>query len=234
MSRTQTHSSPDEKSAATRRQTIIQFLILAGLLVGVTGLTVYFLDLLNPAQATAAPVAQPIAASTPFNAAQNLPPTASSPAIVERNTAALTTPIPTLTPVITPTLAPVTPIPWTEEDFNALTWLCYEEVRGMREARYDACLSVIATVRQRYAYENAYTEGGIQETLLRENQFPITFHLDRPAPDEQFQEAVQQYQWGARGSCTGYLYYDSVPGGPSICVIESSNGSFVEFHRGWR
>jgi len=58
--------------------------------------------------------------------------------------------------------------------------------------------------------------------------------LDRPAPDVLLQEAVAQYKWGARGSCNGYLYYDSVPGGPSLCVIEAANGQFVEFHNGWR
>jgi hypothetical protein len=154
---------------------------------------------------------------------------------LEREPVAQTTFVPTLTPYLTPTLAPVTPIPWTDEDYNALTWLCYEEVRGMKEARYDACLSVISTVRRRYAYEDdPYREDTIEQTLLRENQFPIDFELDRPAPDEFLQQAVDQYQWGARGTCTGYLYYDSVPGGPSLCVIQAANGQFVEFHNGWR
>jgi hypothetical protein len=46
--------------------------------------------------------------------------------------------------------------------------------------------------------------------------------------------AVEQYQAGARGSCNGYPYFDSVPGGPSSCVIYGPGGQFEEFHTGWR
>lgn len=172
---------------------------------------------------------------SPFFARFNPPLAQVNTQRLERAPLAFTTPVPSATPIVTPTLVPVTPIPWNNEDLNALSWLCYYEVRGMREARYDACLSVISTVRRRYAYEDdPYHEETIEETLLRENQFPIDFELDRPAPDAELRQAVDQYQWGARGTCTGYLYYDSVPGGPSLCVIRSAGGQFVEFHNGWR
>lgn len=210
---------------------------LSALILGLLGIAVFGAVLAIPSPTGATPTPPP---STPtpnaaFRASGALPPTAQSGQLVQREAVALTTPLPTLTPYLTPTVAPVTPIPWTVEDVNALTWLCYEEVRGMREARIDACLSVISTVRRRYAYDDdPYHEDTISETLLRENQFPIDFELARPAPDDQLMNAVDEYQWGARGSCTGYLYYDSVPGGPSLCVIRAANNQFVEFHNGWR
>jgi hypothetical protein len=137
----------------------------------------------------------------------------------------------TLAPAATP--APVTPIPWTEEEINALSWVCYSEVRGMGEARIDACWSVLSTVRARYAYANEFGETDVAGTLMRPGQFPIEIHFDYSAPDEELYRAVIQYQWGACGSCSGYLYYDSLAGGPSACVIRSSNGSWIEFHNGW-
>ena len=103
----------------------------------------------------------------------------------------------------------------------------------MGAVRIDACWSVLATVRQRYAYPNEFAETDVAGTLARPGQFPIEFHFDYPAPDEELYNAVLQYQWGARGSCSGYLYYDSVPGGPSECGIYSENGSWIEFHNGW-
>jgi len=210
---------------------------LSAAVLGLLGIAVFGAVVALPTPSGAAPTPPP-ATTTPnaaFRASAALPPTAQGGQLVQREAVAITTPLPTLTPYLTPTIAPVTPIPWTEEDVNALTWLCYEEVRGMREARIDACLSVISTVRRRYAYEDdPYHESTIAGTLLRENQFPIDFELDRPAPDDELVSAVDNYQWGARGSCTGYLYYDSVPGGPSLCVIRAANNQFVEFHNGWR
>lgn len=206
--------------------------------LGLLGVTVVALTVLlsAPPEAASQPLeGTPAPAATPFYARFNPRGVAEGGQLFQREPVAHTTLVPTLTPYVTPTLAPVTPIPWNTEDTNALTWLCYEEVRGMNEARYDACLSVISTVRRRYAYaDDPYWEDTIEETLRRENQFPIDFELDRPAPDAFLQDAVEQYRWGARGSCTGYLYYDSVPGGPSLCVIRAANGSFVEFHNGWR
>jgi hypothetical protein len=209
---------------------------LTPLSLGFLGITVVALtvSLMRPPEAIPTPTATPH--HTPYSVDDlNLQPQVEDGHRVEREAVAFTTLVPTSTPYLTPTIAPVTPIPWTEEDVNALTWLCYEEVRGMREARYDACLSVISTVRRRYAYDDdPYREDTIEETLLRENQFPIEFDLTRPAPDDFLVQAVSQYQWGARGSCNGYLYYDSVPDGPSLCVIRSVDGQFVEFHDGWR
>lgn len=161
------------------------------------------------------------------------------------------TPSPTLAGPVTPTRPAGTPpasdgeaaptvtgtlplIEWTEAEKNALSWLCYYEVGGMGEARVDACLSVISTVRARYAYPNGFTETDVIGTLTRPGQFNIEFETDRPAPDSELYWVVEQYQYGMRGSCNGYLYFDSVPGGPSLCVIRSSNGQFMEFHNGWR
>ena len=113
--------------------------------------------------------------------------------------------------------------------------------RGVKDARVLRAMRTVLrhefvpAEHRRYAYEDdPYHESTIAGTLQRENQFPIDFELDRPAPDDELVSAVDQYQWGARGSCTGYLYYDSVPGGPSLCVIRASNNQFVEFHNGWR
>ena len=227
MSETVEHS--EDKPAETKL--LVSQLVLAslGLLAAVTGVVVVV------ATPTAEATAQQLAAeSTPYRLRFPWQPQTNDN-LVDREAVAFTTLVPTLTPVVTPTIVPVTPIAWTEEDFNALTWLCYEEVRGMREVRYDACLSVISTVRRRYAYDDdPYGEETIEETLLRTNQFPIEFHLDRPAPDTGMVQAVEEYRWGARGSCTGYLYYDSVNGGPSLCVIRGANGQFVEFHDGWK
>jgi hypothetical protein len=103
----------------------------------------------------------------------------------------------------------------------------------MGGARIDACWSVLSTVRERYAYPNEFEEIDVAGTLMRPGQFPIEIHFDYAAPDEELYRAVIQYQLGARGSCNGYLFYDSLSGGPSECVIRSSNGSWIEFHNGW-
>src|SRR5205085_1419264 len=47
-----------------------------------------------------------------------------------------------------------TPIAFTTEERNALSWMCYYEVGGMGTVKYDACLSVISTVRARYVYDS--------------------------------------------------------------------------------
>lgn len=144
---------------------------------------------------------------------------------------------PTATPALTATPAgptPVgTPIAWTQEEKYALTWLCWHEVRGMGNVKLDGCLSVISTVRARYAYPNGFAETDVIGTLSSPGQFNIEFSTTEPAPDPDLLWAVEQYQVGLRGSCNGYLYFDSVPGGPSLCVIQSSNGQWIEFHNGW-
>lgn len=124
-------------------------------------------------------------------------------------------------------------IEWTQEEIYALQWTCYGEVGGMQEVKLDACWSVISTVRARYAYSNGFSETDVIGTLSRPGQFSITFYTDRPGPDDELNWAVDQYRAGARGSCNGYLYFDSVPGGPSLCVIRAANGQWVEFHNGW-
>lgn len=173
---------------------------------------------------------------------------------IARAAGALMTPPPTNTPLPTQTPAPTstsiptataTPEPtteatseppaeifWTQEEKNALGWLCYGEVGGMAGAKVDACLSVLSTVRARYAYSNGFSETDVMGTLLRPGQFNVTVHTDRPGPDPDLNWAVEQYMNGMRGSCNGYLYFDSVPGGPSLCQIFSNYG-WIEFHNGW-
>lgn len=153
------------------------------------------------------------------------------------------TPTPTLTPTVTPTFTPspspsplpVTPpeIVWTEAEKYALQWLCYGEVGGMAEAKVDACLSVISTVRMRYAYPNNFAGSDLLSTLLAPGQFQVTIYTDRPGPDPDLNWAVEQYQHGMRGSCNGFLYFNSIPGGPAQCTIRASNGQFLQFHNSW-
>jgi hypothetical protein len=102
----------------------------------------------------------------------------------------------------------------------------------MGSVRGDACLSVISTVRARYAYSNGFGTTDVISTILAPNQFHITIDTSQPAPDAALYDLVIAYQNGARGSCNGYLYFDSVPGGPVLCTIRSSNGQFLEFHNG--
>lgn len=146
-------------------------------------------------------------------------------------------------PTIAPTVAPVLPentdptavpvlIEWTDEEKNALSWMCNDEIGGMGASVIrDACLSVISTVRARYAYPNGFTEKDVIGTLLRPNQFSIEVQTE--TPNTRFYSIVEEYQDGARGSCNGFLFFDSVPDGPSLCQIYGVNGMFVEFHDGW-
>ena len=134
----------------------------------------------------------------------------------------------------TATFPPPPEIVWTDAEKNVLSWLCRGEVGGMAEVKIDACLSVISTVRARYAYGSGFSETDVIGTISRPGQFTgIVWETDRPAPDPDLLWAVNQYQSGARGSCTGFLYFDSIPGGPVLCTITSSNGQFMEFHNGW-
>lgn len=164
----------------------------------------------------------------PFLPMQTVGP--SGQAVIDREILPLPsdTPHPTPTPTVTP---PV--IEWSQAEKYALSWLCYGEVGGMQEVKVDACLSVISTVRARYAYYNAFGETTVLETLMRPGQFNISIRTDIPSPDPDLNWTVELYVAGARGACTGYLYFNSVPGGPSECVIRASNGQWVEFHNGW-
>lgn len=159
-------------------------------------------------------------------------PTPPDQARIDRQMLPLTTPLPPPPSPTAPTGTPLPPIPWTEAEKNALSWLCYHEVRGMGDKVYDACLSVISTVRTRYAYANLFTETDVISTLRRPGQFNFEFDESQPASAELYWIVVQ-YQYGARGSCNGFLYFDSVPDGPSLCVIRASSGQWIEFHNGW-
>ncbi len=156
-------------------------------------------------------------------------------AMIQRGVAAATLPLLTLTPTLEPTRGPLPTIVWSDAEKNALTWLCWYEVRGMGDVRTDACLSVISTVRARYAYSSGFGTSDVISTIRAEGQFTgVKIDTSQPAPDPELLWMVEIYAGGARGSCTGYFYFDSIPGGPSLCVIHSSNGQFVEFHNGWR
>jgi hypothetical protein len=155
-------------------------------------------------------------------------------AMVQRAVPAATLPPLTLTPTLEPTQGPLPTIVWTGAEKNALSWLCWYEVRGMGDVRTDACLSVISTVRARYAYNSGFGTSDVISTILAEGQFTgVKIDTAQPAPDPELLWMVEIYTGGARGSCTGYFYFDSISGGPSLCVIRSSNGQFVEFHNGW-
>jgi len=108
--------------------------------------------------------------------------------------------------------------------------MCYYEVGGMGAARRDACLSVISTVRARYIYGSGLGYD-VLSVLQWPGQFNIPINTASPHPD--MYPIVQQYQNGARGSCNGYLYFDSVPGEPALCVIRGAAEQFIEFHNGW-
>ncbi|MGF1505392.1 MAG: hypothetical protein ACFB51_09760 [Anaerolineae bacterium] len=147
------------------------------------------------------------------------------------------TPLPSATPTATPvdTAVPETnaPIVWNQDEKNALTWLCAGEVGGMGAVRDDACLSVISTVRARYAYPNGFAETDVISTLLRPNQFNVPIETETPHPDSSLMAVVEAYAAGARGSCNGYLYFNSIPDGPSECRINGAGGLFIQFHNTW-
>jgi hypothetical protein len=155
-------------------------------------------------------------------------------AMIQRGMVAAPLPPPTLTTAPESTQAPLPTIVWTDAEKNALSWLCWYEVRGMGDVRTDACLSVISTVRARYAYNSGFGTSDVISTILAKGQFTgVKIDTAQPAPDPELLWMVEIYASGARGSCTGYFYFDSISGGPSLCVIRSSNGQFVEFHNGW-
>lgn len=144
-----------------------------------------------------------------------------------------TTPTPTDTPP--PTITPTFDAPeihWSQADKNALSWLCYGEVGGMAWAKVDACLSIISTVRVRYAYGTGASDT-VYEALTRPGQFNVRIETDRPSPDDELNQTVELYEQGMRGSCTGFRYFNSSPGAPGDCVIYGPLGQFVQFHHSW-
>jgi hypothetical protein len=180
-----------------------------------------------PSATPSATLAGPVTPTRPASSAEPDSPTAPAPAVEsilpdDESEAA--------PPTINPEDIPE--IEWTQEEKNALSWMCYGEVGGMAGSKVDACLSVVSTVRARYVYANSFYETDVLSTLMRPGQFNVEIHTDRPAPDPDLVWAVEQYEAGARGSCNAFLYFDSDPGGPSLCQIYSANG-WIEFHNGW-
>lgn len=124
-------------------------------------------------------------------------------------------------------------ITWTQEEKYALSWLCWYEIRGMGANKISACLSVISTVRVRYAYNSGFGVHDVISTINAPGQFTgVKIDTTRPSPDPDLLAAVEQYQGGARGACNGYPYFDSIPGGPMTCVIYGPGGQWEEFHNG--
>lgn len=232
-----------ETDGPHRSPRVISYGVLATgvLLIGLGALALAFL-LNRPLTAQIAstaenPVKIPVATLPP-----GAPDTTSEAARIDRALIAppTRTPTPTLTPsptaIPTSTLAPTSTdgpppeIEWTQAERYALQWLCYGEVGGMTGVKVDACLSVISTVRARYAYANRFNYPDLLSAVMAPGQFNVTLYTDQPGPDADLNWAVDQYQTGARGSCNGYLYFNSIPGGPAECTLRSSNGQFLQFH----
>jgi len=172
--------------------------------------------------------------AAPTLALPDITATAPQQAVISRGVAAPTLAPQTASPTTELTQTALPTIAWTDGEKNALSWLCWYEVRGMGDVLADACLSVISTVRARYAYSSGFGTSDVISTILAEGQFTgVEIDTNQPASSELYWLA-EIYANGARGSCTGYFYFDSVPGGPSLCVIRSSNGQFIEFHNGWK
>lgn len=142
-------------------------------------------------------------------------------------------------------IPPSTVLVVTADERELLIRLCVAEVFGMAEAvRQDACLSVISTVFARMD-GMIISDGTIAGTLGWHKgdaefwQFPpyVTLGCDYVHPsacrdtiDPAFAEiAVDAYLRGARGSCDGYLFYNSIPGGTVDCLI-TDGSQYAEFH----
>lgn len=126
-----------------------------------------------------------------------------------------------------------------------LAWLVWVEARGMNEAYWSSALSVISTVMER-TDKKVLSNGTIDGTIGWCNedgslcQFPawvadlgcegVTLcPLNDTAGLIVAREAVNLYEFGYRGSCDGYLYYDSLDNGGGDCLIVSGD-KFIEFH----
>ncbi len=236
--RDETH--PHDKPRLTRPRP--GWLLVGGLaLVGVALVGLFVLQMRSApgAQALSAVVTlTPTAASaaqatgTPLPSS-HLTPTALGQAVVQRQVVAPPTRTPTPGPTSTAP-APTPPeIEWTQAERNALSWMCYGEVGGMAEQKVNACLSVISTVRARYAYYNAFSTTNVVDTLRAPGQFNVRIETGSPSPDPDLNWTVEQYQAGMRGTCNGYLYFNSLPDGPVLCTITSSTGEFMHFHNSW-
>lgn len=175
-------------------------------------------------------------------------PTRPAEALVERQVIAPPTRTPTPTPTPTLTATPIpneTPTPeprptdppeppveidWTQEEKNALSWLCYGEVGGMGVTAVDACLSVLSTVRVRYLRASSGGSSSIVDIITAPGQFNVRIETAYPSPSEAMNQAVEQYVAGLRGSCSGYYFFDSAPPQPGACVIYGYGGQWVRFY----
>ncbi len=169
-------------------------------------------------------------------------------AFIERQVVAPPTRTPTPTHTPTPTITPTpteTPVPsprptnppephveinWTQEEKNALAWMCYGEVGGFGANAGDACLSTISTVRLRYIRANASAPASIVDILRAPGQFNVRIETDRPSPSQAMNDAVEQYQAGMRGSCNGYYFFDSAPPQAGACVIYGYANQSMRFY----
>lgn len=199
------------------------------------------LDLAPTATATLTPTATPTATIPATVRRSDATPTAPAQAVIERQVIAPPTHTPTATPTAIPTVAPTStpgptvpapPIEWTTEEANALAWLCYGEAGGMGWSKVDACLSVISTVRARYAYENRFYTSSVLETIIAPGQFNVRIETDQPGPDPDLNQAVELYAGGMRGSCNGYLYFTGQPQSDA-CVIYGYGSQALYFFNSW-
>lgn len=189
----------------------------------------------TPARAAAIPrmMIAPATAGLPSPDPASAPTGTGQPAHAPQPPASTSAPQPTQAPQVTQPSAPK--IEWTQEEKYALSWLCWYEVRGMGVNKISACLSVISTVRVRYAYNNSFGVHDVISAINAPGQFTgVNIDTTRPAPDPDLLAAVEQYQAGARGACNGYPYFDSMSGGPMTCVIYGPGGQWEEFHNGRR
>lgn len=139
-------------------------------------------------------------------------------------------------------------IVFSPDERKLLRRLLWYEVRGMADAREAVGLDVLDVVANRTEIQ-LMSNGTIYSTLNWHDatggvwQFPpgVTFECwqipdNAGCPDNYdltwADEIVDAYEDGERGPCEGMLYYDSIPGGPSLCRQEGGL-EFMEFHNGW-
>jgi hypothetical protein len=199
------------------------------------------LGLAPSATPTPTPTATPTSTLAATIRQPDVTPTSPDQALIERQVIAPPTHTPTPTQTAIPTVPPTPtpgptipapPIEWTTEEANALAWLCYGEVGGMGWSKVDACLSVISTVRARYAYTNGFYTSSVLETITAPGQFNVRIETDQPGPSAELNEAVQLYADGVRGSCSGYLYFTGQPRSDA-CVIYGYGNQALYFFNSW-
>jgi hypothetical protein len=140
----------------------------------------------------------------------------------------------------------------TAYDVKLLARLGVVECRGMGWAVEDCTRSVVSTVLRRMAFyeetHGAYglSDGTVYGTLDHNYQglwqFPpwVTRGCEVVSEEacldwvelQPFIDYVRGYLADGQAPCAGYLYYDSIPGGNSLCKVETPQG-WIEFHQGW-